>query len=319
MTANNPTILLIDDEEVTRYSLQKKLLKQGYNVISLDRGEDALYLIKNEEKKIDLIITDIMLRKMDGIELMRYLNTLENSIPVLILTGQANVEDAIRALRYGACDFIRKPFDIAEVVSVVRNNLRARHEKQLADAFGKYIQYDKRVFKIGTDVSACNVLSYKLTENLAPSDFCNKTTAENIALALREAISNAMFHGNLGITSEIRAERGINGFNEEIEARKELPEYSNRRVTISYEYTGEYVEYVITDEGPGFNYRSLPDPRDPENFLKDSGRGLLIIRIHMDEVEWNDTGNSIRMRKNRVARKDDDNGNGNGGAHVSHH
>lgn len=315
MTTNNSTILLIDDEEVTRYSLQKKLLKQGYNVISLDRGEDALYLIKNEEKKIDLIITDIMLRKMDGIELMRYLNTLENSIPVLILSGQANVEDAIRALRYGACDFIRKPFDIAEVISVVRNTIRARLEKRLADSFGKYIQYDKRVFRIGTDISACNVLSYKLTENLASSEFCNKTTAENIALSLREAITNAMFHGNLEITSEIRAERGINGFNEEIDRRREMPEYRDRRVTISYEFSGDHVEYTISDEGPGFNFVTLPDPRDPENFLKDSGRGLLIIRIHMDEVEWNETGNTIRMRKYRVARKDDENG----GANVSHH
>jgi len=315
MTANNSTILLIDDEEVTRYSLQKKLLKQGYNVISLDRAEDALYLVKNEEKKIDLIITDIKLRKMDGIELMRYLNTLEQSIPVLVLTGQATMEDAIRALRYGACDFIRKPFDISEVISVARNTIRARHEKELADSFGKYIEYDKRIFRIGTDVSACNVLSYKLTENLAPSEFCNRTTAENISLALREAITNAMFHGNLEITSDIRAERGINGFNEEIEARRAAEKYRERRVTITYEFTGEYVEYTIADEGPGFNFKKLPDPRDPENFLKDSGRGLLIIRIHMDEVAWNKTGNVIRMKKYRVARKDDENG----GLNVSHH
>ncbi len=315
MTANNTTILLIDDEEVVRYALQKKLLKQGYNVISLDKAEDALYLVKNEEKKIDLIITDIKLRKMDGIELMRYLNTLEKSIPVLVLTGQATMEDAIRALRYGACDFIRKPFDISEVISIARNTIRARHEKELADSFGKYIEYEKRIFRIGTDVSACNVLSYKLTENLAPSEFCNRTTAENISLALREAITNAMFHGNLEISSDIRAEKGIAGFNEEIEARRMDERYRDRRVSITYEFTGEYVEYTITDEGPGFDFRKLPDPRDPENFLKDSGRGLLIIRIHMDEVDWNEAGNAIRMKKYRIARKDDENG----GPDVSHY
>lgn len=315
MTSNNPTILIIDDEEMTRFTLQKKFLKQGYNVISLDKAEDALYLIKNEEKKIDLVITDVKLRKMDGIELLRYLNTLENSVPVLVLTGQANTEDAIRALRYGAIDFIRKPFDVAEVLSVARNAIRARHEKEIADAVGKYLEYEKREFIIGTDISACNVLSYKLTKNLPSSDFCNRTTAENLALALREAISNAMFHGNLEISSDIRTEKGINGFNEEIEKRRFEEPYKDRKVRITYEYTGDFVEYTIEDEGPGFDYRKLPDPRDPENFLKDSGRGLLIIRIHMDEVAWNEKGNIIRMKKFRTSRKDSDNG----GNNVSQH
>ncbi len=62
------------------------------------------------------------------------------------------------------------------------------------------------------------------------------------------------------------------------------------------------VEYTIEDQGRGFDFRTLPDPRDPENFFKNSGRGLLIIRIHMDEVSWNEKGNKITMRKNRVER-----------------
>ncbi|MCX7679045.1 MAG: response regulator [Spirochaetes bacterium] len=311
MTSNNPTILIIDEEEMTRFALQKKFLKQGYNVISLDKAEDALYLIKNEEKKIDLLITDVKLRKMDGIELLRYLNTLETSIPVLVLTGQANLEDAIKALRYGAIDFIRKPFDVAEVLSVARNAIRARHEKEIADSVGKYLNYEKRQFIIGNDISACNVLSYKLTKNLPSSDFCNKTTAENLALALREAITNAMFHGNLEISSEIRTEKGINGFNEEIEKRRFEAPYKDRKVTITYEYTGNYVEYIIEDEGPGFDFTQLPDPRNPENFLKDSGRGILIIQIHMDEVSWNEKGNIIKMKKYRTSRKESENGGNN--------
>ncbi len=294
------TIVVIDDEEIIRYSLQKKLTRFGYNVISLERAEDVLYLLKNEKKDIDLIITDIKLRKMDGIDLLRHINLMEDPLPVLIITGQGNIEDAIRALRYGARDFIRKPFDINEVASIVRGILRSEQEKQLADVFGRFLGYEKRVFRMPVDMLACNVISYELTRNLSSAGLCNKTTAENISLAIREAISNAMVHGNLEIPPEVREQSGIKGLNEEIEKRKSEQAYQMRRVTINYELTGDYVEYLIEDEGPGFDYKSLPDPREPENFFKDSGRGLLIIRIHMDEVDWNDKGNVIRLRKYRI-------------------
>ncbi|MGL4369856.1 MAG: response regulator, partial [Spirochaetota bacterium] len=122
---NPATILVIDDDETVRFSLSKKFTKYGYNVISADKAEDALYLLKNDKQKIDFVITDIRLRKMDGIELLRHITGMDNPIPVL-LTGQGNIEDAVNALRYGACDFIRKPFDVNEVASVVRSVLKRR-------------------------------------------------------------------------------------------------------------------------------------------------------------------------------------------------
>lgn len=303
MTENPYKILVVDDEEVIRYTLQKKLSRMGYNVISLEKAEDVLYLLKNGET-VDLIITDIKLRKMDGIELLRRISTQDEPIPVLIITGLGNVEDAIKALRYGASDFIRKPFDVNDVAASVRDILKRRLEKKLSENLGEYMIEERAYYQIPNDPSVVNTVSYNLTKNLFPSGLCNNTTAENIALALQEAVSNAMFHGNLEITSSVREERGIRGYIEEAESRKNDPRYKDRCVRIHYVLTKEYVEYSIEDCGPGFNHNSLPDPRDPENFFKNSGRGLLIIKIHMDEVEWNDRGNMIRMRKNRVGRND---------------
>ncbi len=297
-----PRILVVDDEEVIRITLQKKLSRMGYNVISFEKAEDLLYYLKDGDPRADLIITDIKLRKMDGIELLRRINSMEEPPPVLIISGHGNVEDAIRALRYGASDYIRKPFDINDLTSSVRSVLKRKLEKSLAESSGKYKKYEKSVFSIPNDGSLINTISFNLTKDLVPSGLFNYTTSENIALSLKEALTNAMFHGNLEIDSSLRDSGGMREFNDEVEKRRVIAPYNERMVKITYEFTPDYVLYEIEDQGPGFDYQSLPNPRDPENFFKNSGRGLLIIRIHMDEVTWSDSGRVITMKKSKINR-----------------
>jgi len=297
-----PTILVVDDEEIIRITIQKKLSRMGFNVLSFEKAEDALYYLKNSPGEVDLILTDIKLRKMDGIELLQRVNNLDEPVPVLIISGHGNVEDAIRALRYGASDYIRKPFDINDLTSSVRSILKRKFEKKETEVLGQYKQYEKSVMVIPNSSELINMISFNLTKDLVPAGLFNYTTAENIALSLKEAIANAMFHGNFEIDSSLRDSGGMKQFNEEVAIRRNMEPYRDRTVRITYELTPEYVCYEIEDQGKGFNFKSLPDPRDPENFFKNSGRGLLIIRIHMDEVSWNSTGNITILKKYKVCR-----------------
>ncbi len=302
----NYTVAVVDDEEEIRSILARKLSKIGYNVVPLEEAEDLLDMLKKDEKAIDLVISDIMLKGMDGIELLRHIDTLEKPMPVLLITGHGNIEHAIQALRYGAYDFIRKPFDLTDITSSVNRILRSKREEKLTDDVGQYILFEKRIFEIPPDTTACNVVSYILTKDLTSAGFCNRTTAGNISLALKEAIDNAVIHGNLEISSEIIETSGIKDFYAEVLNRKNHKKYSNRIVSVYYELFEDFVEYIIEDEGPGFNYNFLPDPTYPENFYKNSGRGLLIIRTLMDEVDWNGKGNIIRLRKYKTRQKDEE-------------
>lgn len=304
-TEKNSTIVVIDDEEQIRYVLEKKLTRMGYKVITLEDAEDFIELSKTGNESIDLVISDIKLKRMDGIELLRHIDSLENPYPVLLITGHGNLEDAIQALRYGACDFIKKPFDLNEITSSVNRILRGKREAQLTENLGQYIVNEKRLFEIPVNPSICSVIAHILTRDLTAAGLCNRSTAGNISLALIEAIDNAMIHGNLEISSDVIEEIGIKGFNAEIEKRKNNNIFGNRKVSICYELDNNYVEYIIEDEGSGFDYTSLPDPRDPENFYKNSGRGLLIIRTLMDEVDWNEIGNVIRLRKYKVTKEEE--------------
>jgi anti-sigma regulatory factor (Ser/Thr protein kinase) len=79
------------------------------------------------------------------------------------------------------------------------------------------------------------------------------------------------------------------------EKRTEQAPYRDRRVYITARVTGSDASFVVRDEGPGFDYAALPDPTDPENLEKVGNRGLLLIRIIMDEVRFNAAGNEITM------------------------
>ena len=94
-----------------------------------------------------------------------------------------------------------------------------------------------------------------------------------IHLSMEEALINAIKHGNKADPA--------------------------RNITISYSVTTDRLEISISDEGGGFNYRNLPDPREEENIYKNSGRGILLMRSYMDKVEFNSSGNCVHMVKYR--------------------
>ena len=84
-----------------------------------------------------------------------------------------------------------------------------------------------------------------------------------------------------------------------VERRRREPEYASRRVRLHCAVDGECARIVIRDEGPGFDVRSLPDPCDPEYMLRASGRGVLLMRMFMDEVVYNAAGNEVTLIKRR--------------------
>jgi anti-sigma regulatory factor (Ser/Thr protein kinase) len=123
-----------------------------------------------------------------------------------------------------------------------------------------------------------------------------------IGVALEEAMMNAMVHGNLEISSELRA-RDDDSYEQLIQVRQNESPYRERRIQVSCSFCPTEARFVISDEGPGFDIEKVPDPRDPENYLKPSGRGLLLIRSFMDEVSLNESGNSITLLKRTKASR----------------
>ena len=117
-----------------------------------------------------------------------------------------------------------------------------------------------------------------------------------LSLVLEEAMLNGVYHGNLEIDSILRHE-GPGAFERLVIKRRQQSPYRERRLHLYARLSPTEAVFVVRDEGPGFDYRALPDPTDAASLQNPSGRGLLLIRTFMDEVIHNDCGNQITMIK----------------------
>jgi len=116
-----PRVLLIEDHEGLRESLELNFKQKGWDVVSTSSGEEALKLL--EEEKVDVAVIDKKLPDISGISLIERVRAFDD-IPVLIITAYGNVEDAVNAMKKGAWDFIEKPFEPEFLINRVERALR---------------------------------------------------------------------------------------------------------------------------------------------------------------------------------------------------
>lgn len=111
--ATKHSVLLVDDEANIRDSLGESLQMEGYSVYAAASGEEAIPLLKDH--RFDLVITDLMMPGLDGIEVLKSAKSLQPKIIVIILTGYGDMNSAIEALRLGADDYLLKPYGLEEL------------------------------------------------------------------------------------------------------------------------------------------------------------------------------------------------------------
>ena len=141
MTPNNMRILIVDDEEVLRDVLEAVLRREGFDIVLASSGEEALSLLDGEE--VDLVILDIMLPGISGIDTLRSIRISNPNLPVMIITAFSSIDGAIEAMKHGAFHYIPKPFKNDEVVHTVNKALESRrlareNERLKAELSEKY-------------------------------------------------------------------------------------------------------------------------------------------------------------------------------------
>ncbi|MFP3982366.1 MAG: sigma-54-dependent transcriptional regulator [Desulfurivibrionaceae bacterium] len=129
-----PTILIVDDELSMREFLKIFLEKEGYSVQTAADGNSALKIIKREN--VDLVVSDIKMEGMGGLDLLSSVKEI-SSLPFILITAFASPEDAVSAMKYGAFDYLTKPFQIEELIAVIRSALASSIETNAVSRDGE--------------------------------------------------------------------------------------------------------------------------------------------------------------------------------------
>lgn len=140
------TILLVEDEEKLRLSMEQYLMSEGFAVVAADSGLEAVRQIR--ESEINLIILDVMLPELSGIQLCQIVRQTSD-VPILIVSALGTEEDVVAGLEKGADDYIIKPFRMRELVARVRAILRRRQPARIAEKIIHYKELTIDIDKVG--------------------------------------------------------------------------------------------------------------------------------------------------------------------------
>ncbi len=291
-----PSILIVDDSSLDRYIAGACVEEAAATPLYAANGLEALEMIERE--KPDIVLTDLQMPEMDGLLLVQKIREQHPKTPVILMTAHGSEETAVAALRAGAASYVPKKNLNRNLGDALRTVLAAVDARRGRDQVRNYLHHSESYFIVGYELAGRHALISYLQDGLAQLNFSDEGGLTQVSTALVEALANAIDHGNLELDSVLR-EREDNSYRELGDQRAKLPPYCDRRVHVKTKLTKEQAVFAIQDEGPGFDISKLPDPTDPENLLKPSGRGVMLIHAFMDEVSYNPSGNEITMKKSR--------------------
>ena len=279
-----PTVLVVDDAAVDRKLVGGLLTKgSGFDVQFAASGEEALERLPVIAPAA--IVTDLVMPGMSGLELVARVVSAHPGIPVILMTGKGSEEVAVQALKAGAASYVPKGSLHQYLLTTVQDVLEMVNERSSQTQLMNCLKRGQFQFDLGHDAALIPLLINHVQSLVSSVGLCDEASVIRVCIALEEALRNALFHGNLELTSEQR-EGDPEEYQKLIDTRTAKEPYAGRRLYVTVEVTPTSGRFVIRDQGPGFDPAKLPDPTDPEHLLNTNGRGILFMRSFMDEVEW---------------------------------
>lgn len=260
-------ILIVDSNEELRALLSRVLSDFGHEVVATGKRDEAL--AREDLEDFDLVISDLTDDAEGGVQIVSELKRKSLLVPVVVSSDETQPAGVIKAFKMGAANYVRRPYRHEELRDIVEKTLSYKL-RFIEDVKVLPFVHEKIEFELPSDLSLMNGVLHYLHERVVQLGIINPEPS-NLFIALDEAFVNAVKHGNRSDPHKI--------------------------VRITADLSAREARFTVEDEGEGFRVDEIPDPRDPANLFKASGRGVLLIYNIMDEVMYNERGNRLTMIK----------------------
>jgi CheY-like chemotaxis protein/anti-sigma regulatory factor (Ser/Thr protein kinase) len=260
------TILIIDDEEEIRTSLSKIVEQLELIPLTAQDGVEGLTLLSS--KRIDMIITDLMMPKMDGLKFIVKSREINPKIPIAVISGYGDANNATFALTRGAFNFITKPFTIKEVENVIQKGLRLRELSLGTDKLLQNIHNLTEIVISSYPHLLPSVIFY-IVKECQWRGIDNENVLNNISVCADEMLTNALVHGN------------------EKDPKK--------KIFITLHFDSEKFTFTVRDEGKGFDIKKFAQQLKEQQPTIPTKRGLFIVEYLMDKVSFSNKGTEITV------------------------
>ncbi|MDD3146890.1 MAG: response regulator [Candidatus Riflebacteria bacterium] len=293
-------VLIVEDDVAIRSMMEKTINRAGYETQSAVDGEQGLKLFK--EFKPEVVLSDINMPVMTGLELLERIRSNDADVLFIIFSTLDSPEFILQALRLKANDYLIKPVPGRVVTALLDKyatiiNGRTKKREVLGMIYSLTLG-----MKIGNDLDlvskVVDQLMVETEKNIGPAH------RFGIHLGLVEMLTNSIEHGNLDISYEEKtaAMAGtVEQWREFLRLRYENPLYAHRLVNLKFKLDKDRCEWLLTDQGKGFDWKNIPDPAKLENLLEAHGRGILLSSMQFDEITYLGNGNQVRLVKHLTA------------------
>lgn len=286
-----PLILAVDDDRTMLMTLEAKLNKQGYRVVTATNGKSASETIKKLHNKLDAILLDRVMPDVDGLRVVQWLKKQEHLTkpPIIMQTGSDKPEQIKEGLDAGVFYYLTKPIQDEVLKSVVSSAVK---ESRQTRALNVELSRHKTSFKL-MDSAVFHLKTLEEAEGVACFLANCFPDSETMLPAIAELIINAVEHGNLAVSYEDKTRLITDGtWRSELARRSKLPEHKNKVVEVFYKHEGDKYVIRISDQGKGFPWPKYINV-DPARALDNHGRGIARANMIFTKLQYNKEGNQI--------------------------